>query len=282
MVLLALAAAQGRGSDMAGSMGQGGAGTMASQHAAGVTPDQSGDTARQDAAIDAMSSMHMSDGMAGHSAMSEHMAWSDTRLATDADRERAREIVKTLQTALAKYKDYHVAEADGFRPFHPELRQDIYHFTRWQNGLKAAFTFDPAEPTSLLYKKTSHDGYALVGAMYTAPRGISEAKLESARAARSCAMASARQPLLPAQGTARDRRLDEVRRQRLDCDQGGVRRGRRTVLSAGLRMDGARLSVGDDAGSRLVALSKITCAPRPDARPSTKSVSAGRLVSIRH
>ena len=122
MVLLALAAAQGRGSDMAGTMGQGGAGTMASQHAASVTPstsDQSGDAARQGAAIDAMSSMHMSDGMAGHSAMSAHMAWSDTRPATDADRERAREIVKTLQAALAKYKDYHVAEADGFKAVPP-------------------------------------------------------------------------------------------------------------------------------------------------------------------
>jgi hypothetical protein len=183
MVLLALAAAQGRGSDMAGSMGQGGAGTMASQHAAGVTPDQSGDTARQDAAIDAMSSMHMSDGMAGHSAMSEHMAWSDTRLATDADRERAREIVKTLQTALAKYKDYHVAEAHGFRPFHPELRQDIYHFTRWQNGLKAAFTFDPAEPTSLLYKKTSHDGYAW--SARCTPRRAESVKRSSISACRS-------------------------------------------------------------------------------------------------
>ena len=49
-------------------------------------------------------------------------------------------------------------------------------------------------------------------------------------------------------------RRETVRRQRLDCDQGGVRRGGRTVLSAGLRMDGARLSVGDDAGSGVGAL----------------------------
>ena len=33
MVLLALAAAQGRGTDMAGTMGQGGAGSMAASHA---------------------------------------------------------------------------------------------------------------------------------------------------------------------------------------------------------------------------------------------------------
>jgi hypothetical protein len=181
MVLLALAAAQGRGSDMAGTMGQGGAGAMAAPQAASVTPtitDQHDDAATQNAAIGAMSSMHMSKHMAGHGAMAAHMAWSDTRPATEVDRERAAEIVKTLQTALTKYKDYHVAEADGFRPFHPEFPQKIYHFTRWQNGLKAAFTFDPAEPTSLLYKKTANGGYELVGAMYTAPRGTSEAKLD--------------------------------------------------------------------------------------------------------
>ena len=181
MVLLALAAAQGRGGDVAGTMGQGGASTMAPRHAAAVTPsttDQRRDTAREDGAIGAMSSMHMSDGMANHATMSAHMVWSDTRPATDADRERAREIVKNLRSALIKYKDYHVAEAAGFRPFHPELPQNVYHFTRWQNGLKAAFTFDPAEPTSLLYRKTSNGGYELVGAMYTAPRGTSEAKLD--------------------------------------------------------------------------------------------------------
>ena len=181
MVLLALAAAQGRGVDMAGTMGQGGAGAMAPSHAAPVTPatiNQRGDAATEDGAIDAMSSMHMSEQMTGHGGMAAHMAWSDARPATAADRERATEIVKTLQTALAKYKDYHVAEADGFKPFHPEFPQNVYHFTRWQNGLRAAFTFDPAEPTSLLYKKTANGGYELVGAMYTAPRGTSEAKLD--------------------------------------------------------------------------------------------------------
>jgi hypothetical protein len=180
MVLLALAAAQGRGGDVAGTMGQGGA-DVVPPHAASVgttTTDQRVNAVPQDAAIDAMSSMRMSEGMSGHSAMSAHMAWSETRPATDADRKRARKIVKTLQTALSKYKDYRVAEADGFRPFHRELPQNIYHFTRWQNGLKAAFTFDPAEPTSLLYEKTSGGGYELVGAMYTVPRGTSEAKLD--------------------------------------------------------------------------------------------------------
>jgi hypothetical protein len=180
MVLLALAAAQGRGSDVAGPMDRSGAGATAGSHAAATAPtktNQTGDAATQGAAIDAMSSMHMSEDTPGHAAMSAHMAWSDPRPATDGDRERAAEIVKTLQTALVKYKDYHVAEADGFKPFHPELSQNVYHFTRWQNGLRAAFTFDPAAPTSLLYSKVN-GGYELVGAMYTAPRGTSEAKLD--------------------------------------------------------------------------------------------------------
>ena len=189
MVLLALAAAQGRGTDIAGTMDHGGAGTAAPHASATGTQartDQNGGAAGQAAAMGAMSSEAMSSNqtdlsdpmnMSAHSAMAAHMAWSDMRPATDTDRERAAEIVKTLRVALAKYKDYRVAEADGFKPFHPEFPQKIYHFTRWQNGLQAAFEFDPAKPTSLLYKKTSA-GYELVGAMYTAPRGTSEAKLD--------------------------------------------------------------------------------------------------------
>jgi hypothetical protein len=179
MVLLALAAAQGRGHDMTGDMtGTMGQGSGAAQTSQPRVMDQHGDVATQDAVVDAMSSEHMSEHMASHAAMSAHMAWSDARPATGTDSERAAQIVKTLQTTLARYKDYHVAEADGFKPFHPERRQDVYHFTRWRNGLKAAFTFDPAEPTSLLYKKTPNAGYELVGAMYTAPRGTSEANLD--------------------------------------------------------------------------------------------------------
>jgi len=76
--------------------------------------------------------------------------------------------VTDLQHALAKYKDYHVAEADGFKPFHPEIKaQKVVHFTRSWYGLKASFTFNPDEPTSLLYQRTAGGGYKLIGAMYT-------------------------------------------------------------------------------------------------------------------
>ena len=98
MVLLALAAAQGRGTDIAGTMDHGGAGMAVARlrTRTKTRTDQNGGAAGQDAAMGAMSSeqMDMSEhmNMSGHSAMAAHMAWSDMRPATDADRERAAEI----------------------------------------------------------------------------------------------------------------------------------------------------------------------------------------------
>jgi len=114
--------------------------------------------------------MHMGNGDMKN--MSLHMAYTDLRPANDADKARAAVLVTELQHALARYKDYHVAEADGFKPFHPEFKQQkVVHFTRNWNGLKAAFTFNPTEPTSLLYERTSDGGYKLIGAMYTDRKG---------------------------------------------------------------------------------------------------------------
>jgi hypothetical protein len=112
--------------------------------------------------------------------MALHMTWSDPMPANAADQARAAEMVATLKTALDRYKDYRVAEADGYEPFHPELKnQAMVHFTKWSYALKAQFTFDPAEPTSLLYKPTDNGGYELVGAMYTAPKRWSEQDLNA-------------------------------------------------------------------------------------------------------
>jgi hypothetical protein len=112
---------------------------------------------------------HMGGGMKN---MALHMAYTDLRPANDADKMRAAAIVTDLQRALAKYKDYHVAEADGFKPFHPEFKQQkVVHFTKNWYGLKAAFTFNPSEPTSLLYERTPDGGYKLIGAMYTDHKG---------------------------------------------------------------------------------------------------------------
>jgi len=123
----------------------------------------------------------------GHSdAHSQHMFMTTMRQKTPEDVQRANEIVAQLRSGIEKYEDYHVALDDGFKIFLPNLPQPEYHFTRYRNGFLEAFTFDPARPTSLLYKKTS-TGYELVGAMYTMPKRASEAQL-NARVPLSVAM----------------------------------------------------------------------------------------------
>ena len=117
--------------------------------------------------METMHDMHMGNDMQmGNMAL--HMAYTDLRPANAADEERADKIVAELKQALAKYQNYHAAEAAGFKPFHPEFRaMKVVHFTRTWYGVKAAFVFNPDEPTSLLYERTSDGGYKLIGAMYT-------------------------------------------------------------------------------------------------------------------
>ncbi len=110
--------------------------------------------------------------------MALHMAFTDLRPANDGDQARAAVLVTDLQHALAKYQDYHVAEADGFKPFHPEFKQHMVHFTKNWNGLKAEFEFLPTEPTSLLYEHTPDGGYKLIGAMYTDRKNASVDQLD--------------------------------------------------------------------------------------------------------
>ena len=99
-----------------------------------------------------------------------HMHMTSLRPLAPGERERADQIASTLKQAIEKYRDYRVALADGFRIFAPNLPQSEYHFTNYWNGFVEGFTFDPARPTSLLYKKTPNNGWELIGAMYTAPR----------------------------------------------------------------------------------------------------------------
>ena len=131
-------------------------------------------------ATDAMSGMPgMSHGTSGGHDMDEmagHMYMTSLRPANAADEKRAAEIVTELKPALEKYRDYHVALNEGFHIFLPNLPQPTYHFTSTPNAIAAQFKFDPAKPTSLLYKKVG-DGYELVGAMYTAPKRYTEDQL---------------------------------------------------------------------------------------------------------
>jgi hypothetical protein len=120
-------------------------------------------------AMNAMSHMH-------HHQMGPHMYMTKLRTATPQDWAKADEIVKELRESIEQYKDYHVALADGFRIFMPNLPQAEYHFTNYYNGYLESFSFDPTRPTSLLYKKTK-TGYDLIGAMYTMPKRVSEEQL---------------------------------------------------------------------------------------------------------
>ncbi len=111
-----------------------------------------------------------------HGAMAAHMKWTAGRPETPEDRAHADKLLATLRKSIEKYKDYRVALDDGYKPFHAELLLDEYHFTNYSYGFWAAFRFDAAQPTSLLYTR-AQDGWRLVGAMYTAPADYSEDKL---------------------------------------------------------------------------------------------------------
>lgn len=111
-------------------------------------------------------------------AMAAHMKMTAKRAPNAADSVRAAKLVTELRSAIGKYKDVRVAVDDGFRQFAPQLRnQRVYHFTNYRYAFQNAFRFDPSKPTSLLYRKDAKGSFVLVGAMYTAPKGFSEDKL---------------------------------------------------------------------------------------------------------
>ncbi len=118
----------------------------------------------------------MSDMSGMHMDMNPHMFMTALRPANAADQVRAAQILDTLRPAIEKYKDYHVALADGFKIFLPNVPQEHYHFTNWRYAVEAQFAFNPAHPTSLLYKKIP-GGYELEGAMFTAPKRFTEDRL---------------------------------------------------------------------------------------------------------
>jgi hypothetical protein len=112
-------------------------------------------------------------------AMAKHMTYSRTRPRTPQDSARAMLIVNELRQAIAKYQDVKIAENDGYKLFAPQIKnQPQYHFTKSGNAFRNLFGFDPARPTSLLYKKNATGQFVLTGAMYTASKRTSEAELD--------------------------------------------------------------------------------------------------------
>jgi hypothetical protein len=115
--------------------------------------------------------------MEGHMDMGPHMKMTALRPAKPGDTDRAQQIVEAARKASQKYMDYHVAMADGFRIFLPNIPQKMYHFTNYSYGREAAMSFNPEHPTSLLYEKHGED-YKLIGVMYTAPKRFTEDDLD--------------------------------------------------------------------------------------------------------
>lgn len=111
---------------------------------------------------------------------SAHMRMTSTRPATAADSARAIAVADSLRAAIAKYRDVHVAERDGYKLFLPGVKtQRVFHFTKKWNAMRNSFGFDATRPTSLLYRKNEAGEFVLIGAMYTAPRRLEEKELDA-------------------------------------------------------------------------------------------------------
>jgi hypothetical protein len=117
-------------------------------------------------------------------AMAGHMTMTELRPIATGDKEQADAIVAAARRFADQYTDYHKALADGYVIFHPEIKQDVYHFTDNADALARTLRFDAARPTSLLYERTApakagdRPGYKLVGVMYTAPLRSSMEELD--------------------------------------------------------------------------------------------------------
>jgi hypothetical protein len=127
------------------------------------------DSPGADHAMHSMESHHMD--------MGPHMKMTVLRDPKPGDAERAQKVLNAARDVMTKYQDYHTALNEGFQIFHPEVPQNMYHFTNYKYAYENAFAFNPDHPTSLLYEKHG-DGYKLVGVMYTAPKRLTQDDLD--------------------------------------------------------------------------------------------------------
>lgn len=139
------------------------------QHAHGAPADT--------AAPEGSAAVHAAMGL--NLAPGAHVVVTAPRAGTAADTARALAVADTLRGAIARYRDTAAALAAGFRPFAPDAPgQKVLHYTRWGSAVREAFRFNPADPTSLLYVREADGRLTLIGAMYTAPRRLDEARLD--------------------------------------------------------------------------------------------------------
>lgn len=114
-----------------------------------------------------------------HVDMGTHMKLTPLRAATKEDEKRANQIVVKTRSAIERYTDVKVAEADGYKLFLPQVKkQRMYHYTNYRYAAEAAFRFNPEHPTSLLYQDDGKGGKKLIGAMFTARKNATPEELE--------------------------------------------------------------------------------------------------------
>jgi hypothetical protein len=136
-----------------------------------MSADKDRDNADPDASAHAMHSME------GHMDMGPHMKMTALRKPNPGDSDRAQKVAEIARKVSESYADYHKALDDGFKIFHPEIPQKMYHFTNYRYAIENHFKFNPEHPTSLLYEKHGDD-YKLIGVMYTAPKRLTEDQLD--------------------------------------------------------------------------------------------------------
>ena len=105
----------------------------------------------KDAESDA--SAHVMKSMEGHMDMGPHMKMTALRQPKPGDAARAQQVAEEARKASEKYTDYHAALADGYKIFHPEVPQKMYHFTNYGYALEARFRFNPEHPDFAAVRK---------------------------------------------------------------------------------------------------------------------------------
>jgi len=103
-----------------------------------------------------------------------HRRMTPLRAPAPGDSARAAALLTAIRERVVRYRDVRAAVADGYRPFLRGVKQPVCHYTNRRNALAERLRFDPAAPTSLLYRQDS-TGLVLVGVMYSEAPG---AKLE--------------------------------------------------------------------------------------------------------
>ncbi len=117
--------------------------------------------------------------MGGPIVQTRHLRLTALRPPNAADSVRGAEILRAMRKGTEKYEDYRKALDDGFRIFLPNVPLKVYHFTNYRRAIREGRSFDPTEPSSLLYERRPDGGYTLVGAMYVARRDASPDELHA-------------------------------------------------------------------------------------------------------